>query len=195
MKKSLVSKKASALLQQETGFTLSVDSSSKKVEAGEAASWVFTFNPSSGFEGEITLSASGSPPNSALILLPNTVRLFGGLEGQATLKVITTSQSPPGTYLLTMAAVSDGSQINAPVVLEVVDFSLSMTPAFKSIQQLDEAVFSIKTAPLGPFEGPLSFSINGIPNSMRAELSATEALPGEEVAFQIFTSKKVTPVE
>lgn len=193
--RSLVSSKTLTLIQQQTGFSLSTEPTSLRVEAGETASWVLALNPISGFEGEVFLSVAETVPNSALVLIPNPIRLSGGLGAQAGLKVITTSQSPPGTYSLSVTASSLGSQDTIQLALEIVDFSLSITPAAESVRQRDKATFILRTYPLGNFDGPVSFFLSGIPRGMRAELSATEAAPGEDVALEILTSKWLPPGE
>jgi len=187
--KSLVSKRTLTLAQQEMGFTLWADASFRKAEAGEPVSWVLSLQPVSEFEGEVSLSVTGTPPNSALVLLPNPVSLSGGLGAQAVLKVITTPQSPTGTYSLNVTAFSAGSQSSIQVGLEIVDFSVSITPTEESVRQLEKAVFKIRTAPLGSFDGPVSFSLSELPKGVRAELSATGTPPGEEVALEILASK------
>jgi hypothetical protein len=81
-------------------FSLSVSPSSRNIRAGKNTSYTVTITPSNGFNGSVTLSASGVPANTTTRFTPNPATT------SSTFQLKTATNTPTGTFTITITGTS-----------------------------------------------------------------------------------------
>ena len=113
---------ASGSLQQSASVTLNVGAftfsaapSSQSVTAGSGTSYTATIGSTGGFNGTVTLSASGLPTGATATFNPTAV----SGAGTSTMTVSTSSSTAAGSYPVTITGASGSLQQSAQVTLTV----------------------------------------------------------------------------
>ncbi|MHC6220052.1 COG1470 family protein [Arthrobacter sp. MMS24-S77] len=99
------------------GITLQLAPASRSATQGTSASYNVVVQPSGGFSGNVSLSASGLPAGATASFSPASVAVGPG-SASATLDVSTTSATPLGTYSLSLKGTS-GTLQSAVVVVSL----------------------------------------------------------------------------
>ncbi|MEZ2389752.1 hypothetical protein AB6813_09425 [bacterium RCC_150] len=87
------------------GITVQSSPNGRSVTQGTAASFNVVIQPSGGFTGNVSLSASGLPGGASASFSPAVVAVGTG-AGSTTLNVSTTSATPLGTYTINLKGSS-----------------------------------------------------------------------------------------
>ncbi|MGO4583007.1 hypothetical protein AB4Z38_03830 [Arthrobacter sp. 2RAF6] len=99
------------------GITLQLAPTSRSATQGTSASFNVIVQPTGGFSGNVSLSATGLPTGATASFSPAAVAVGSG-SGSATLNVSTTSATPLGTYSLSLKG-SSGTVASAVVVVSL----------------------------------------------------------------------------
>jgi hypothetical protein len=148
-------------------FTLSATPTSLTVTQGSSGSSTITVNPSNGFTGSVTLSASG---------LPSGVSASFGTNPTTSTSVVTltaSSSAATGTATVTITGTSGSLThtttisltVNAPVT---PDFSLSTSPASLTVTQGNSGSSTVTVNPVNGFTGSVTLSASGLPSGVTA---------------------------
>jgi hypothetical protein len=105
---------------------LSASPSSRTVTAGTSSSYGVTIAPLNGFNGAVTLSASGLPAGASGTFTPNPATT------SSTLSVTTSASTPAGTYSVTISGVSGSLTRTTTVTLVVTHGSVAFDNAVSS---------------------------------------------------------------
>jgi hypothetical protein len=94
-------------------FTLSASPSSQTVVQGNGTSFGISITPVNGFTGSVSLSTSGLPTGATGTFTPSPA------TGTSSLAITTMTNTPSGTYPLTMIGLSGSLTHTASVTLVV----------------------------------------------------------------------------
>jgi uncharacterized repeat protein (TIGR01451 family) len=112
-------------------FSVSASPSTRALLPGNNTSYTVNLTPSGGFNGQVALSISGLPANANASFNPTPVNINSASTQSSALTVTTTSNTPLGTYPLTITATSGNLQHTAQVSLivsnSVVNLAVSQT--------------------------------------------------------------------
>jgi hypothetical protein len=153
-------------------FTISASPSSVTVTQGSPATFTATITPQNGFNGVVTFSASGLPPNSTASFSPTTVTG----SGSTTLTVTTDSTTATGTFTVTITGTSGGLVHYTTVSLTVNsaaagDFTISAAPSSRTVKRGSSTTYSVTVGATGGFSGSVALSISGLPARTSASFS------------------------
>ena len=145
---------------QTPDFALSASPASQTVAPGGSTSYTTTITPSGGFADPVTLGVSGLPAGANGSFSPNPATTT------STLSVTTTGATPPGTYPLTITGTSGSLSHNTSVTLVVSgggggDFTISASPASKSVPRGGSTTYTVTITPTGGFSGAVTLSASG----------------------------------
>src|SRR5712692_7196938 len=91
-------------------YSISILPASRTVVPGGATTYTVTATPAGGFNGTISLGASGFSNDSTASFNPTTIVITDASAKSSTLTVTTTAATPPGTYALNLNTTSGNLQ-------------------------------------------------------------------------------------
>jgi uncharacterized protein (DUF58 family) len=149
-------------------FTLAGSPASQTVTPGGPTSYGVTITPNNGFTGQVTLSVTGLPTGASGSFAPNPA------TSTSTLSVTTGSNTPPGTYTLTITGISGSLTHTAAVTLVVSaspDFTLGASPSSQTVIQGGPTSYGVTVTPTNGFTGQVTLSVSGLPTGANGSFS------------------------
>jgi len=110
--------------QAASDFSVSAKPSSRSIAAGSAATYTVTVSLLKGTSQSVSLSCSGLPSGAAASFSPTS----GLPTFSSTLKITTTTSTPPGTYIITVTGSSQYISHWTTLQLKIMNFSVAPTP-------------------------------------------------------------------
>ena len=174
-------------------FAVSVSPSSQSLTAGAttATSQVsIAAVPSSsgtGLSGVFNLSCGGLPAGANCNFFPNPAPL-----GAVTLDISGAPSTPVGSVSATVNAASGTVARSAPLNLNFMDFTLTVSPSSQSVSAGGSITYSVSVAGRGNFSSPVNLSCAGLPSGAACNFSPNPAPPG--IATLTLSTLASTPV-
>src|SRR5271157_2714964 len=164
-----IQQKTTVTLTVTTGganFSISVLPSSLTIVQGNQGAVAINTTIRGGFNGAISLSASGVPSGTTVSFNPNPIPAPGA--GSSGVSITVGSNTPAGTYPITFTGSGGGIQQNTTLTLTVSPaqlprFAISASPASLSIQQGNQGTSTITATISGGFNGAITLSASGVP--------------------------------
>lgn len=153
-------------------FTLTATPISQTVIQGGGTTYGATIGAINGFSGLVTFSVSGLPAGATGTFSPNPD------SSSSTLSVTTASNTPVGSYTLTITGVS-GSLTHSKTVTLVVapppDFGMTATPPSQTVLQGAATSYTVTLSPANGFNGQVTLSVSGLPAGATASFTPNPA--------------------
>src|SRR6058998_984134 len=171
---------------QPSDFTLSASPSSATMAQGGSTKYSVTISPTGGFSGPVTLSVSaGLPSGASGSFDPNPA------TASSILSVSTDPSTPVGAYTLTIKGVS-GTLTHTTTVTLVVnsapDFSLSASPASRTVTQGGPTSYSVMISATGGFTGQVNLSLDGLPSGASGSFDPNPATASSTLSVMTSSS-------
>ena len=161
-------------------FNLSASPGTVTIVQGKQGTSTITSTVSGGFNSSISLSATGMPSGTTVIFNPQPIPAPG--SGNSTMTITVATNSPTGTYLLTVTGNGGGVLRNVLVNLTVApmpNFAISAWPLALSVAQGNQAISTVTTVACCGFNYDINLSIAGVPGGTTASLNPqTISAPG-----------------
>jgi hypothetical protein len=168
---SLTNQTTITLVMNPTGnFTLSASPSSLSFMQGESGTSTITVSPQSGFNGSVSLSASGLPNGVTASFNPAST------TSASTLTLTASSTAATGTATVTITGTSGNLSSATTISLTVTaapSYSLSASPNNLTLSQGANGTSTITITPQGGFTGSVSLSASGLPSGVTASFNPT----------------------
>ncbi len=150
-------------------FLISASPTSLSVVQGNQGTSTITTYISGGFNGAISLSASGMPSGTTVSFNPNPIPAPGA--GTSTMTVTVGNSTPPGTYPITVTANGDGVQQTATVAVTVIaaiqpNYVLAVVPPSVTVAQGSAGQTTASTSLVGRFNSAITLSASGLPSGI-----------------------------
>jgi hypothetical protein len=161
-------------------FSLSASPASQGVAAGNNASYTATVTGGTGFTAVVTFSVTGLPSGATASFNPGSV----AGSGQTTMTVSTSASTPPGSYPLRIVGTSGPVSHSFDVTLvvnPVGDFSMSVTPANRTVPSGGSTTFSVTVAPAQGFASNVTLSVGALQKFVTASFNPTSLASGASV--------------
>jgi hypothetical protein len=148
-------------------FAVSAAPASQTVSPGNPTSYSVSVTPTGGFNGSVSLSATGLPAGAVGTFSPNPT------TGTSTFSVTTAASTPVGSYPVTISGTSGTLAHNTTVTLIVStpDFSLSATPTSQTVTGGNSTTYTVSVTPAAGFTGSVALSTSGLPAGAAASFS------------------------
>ena len=170
-------------------FTISASPSSLTVGTGSQGTSTITTAVNGGFSGAITLSASGVPTGTTVSFSPNPIAAPG--SGTSTMTIVVGSNTPGGTYPITVTGNGGGVQQSTTVTLTVTsapNFSVSASPSSLSVMQETQGTSTITVTVSNGFNSSISLAASGMPSGTTVSFNpATLSAPGSGTSTMTIT--------
>jgi uncharacterized membrane protein len=143
-------------------FTISASPASLTVAQGNQGTSQITTTVSGGFNYPIGLSASGMPTGTTVAFSPQTIPAPGA--GNSTMTITVGSNTPLGTYPITVTGSGGGLLQTVTVTLTVTSsgFTLAATPTSLTLQQNTIGYVAVTTR-IDGFNDSISLAASGAP--------------------------------
>ena len=154
------------------GYTLSANPSSLTIVQGSQGTSTITITPSNGFNGNVTLSATGLPSGVTAGFSPNPA------TSSSTLTLTASATAATGTATVTITGTSGSLTETTTISLTVTPapgFTLSANPSSLTIAQGSQGTSTITITPSNGFSGSVTFSATGLPSGVTAGFSPNPA--------------------
>jgi hypothetical protein len=143
-------------------FSLSASPSSVTVAQAGSGTTTITVAPQNGFVGSVALSVSGLPSGATGTFNPVTTTSTSVLT-------LAAGTAAAGTYNLTVTGTF-GALSHTTTVTFVVNppgsFSLSATPASRSVQRRSSTTYTVTITRTNGFSGAVALSVSGLPSGV-----------------------------
>jgi len=171
-------------------FSLSTGPASQAVDAGSSAAYSATVTPGTGFTGIVTFGVTGLPTGATASFAPSSVTG----SGATTLTVSTIAATPPGSYPLRITATSGpvAHSFDVTLVVNVVvvgDFTITATPATRTIQSGNSTTYSVAIAPIQGFSSSVTVSVGALPKFTTAGFTPASLASGTST-FTLSTKRQ-----
>ncbi len=140
-------------------FTIAATPASQAVAPTGSTNYTANVTATGGFADTVTFSASGLPAGATASFSPASV----AGSGSSTMTV-TTNATAAASYLLTITGTSAGGIAHSTTVTLVVgnpDFTLSVTPASRTIKHGNSGTYTVTITGTGGFSGTVTFGATG----------------------------------
>ena len=170
-------------------FTISASPSSLTVGTGNQGTSTITTAVSGGFNSAITLSASGVPTGTTVSFSPNPIAAPG--SGNSTMTIVVGSNTPSGTYPITVTGSGGGVQQSTTVTLTVTSapsFTVSASPSSLTVLQETQGTSTITVTVSNGFNSSIALSASGVPSGTTVSFNpATLPAPGSGTSIMTIT--------
>ena len=153
-------------------FTLSASPNSLTIVQGNKNTSNITVNPLNGFNGAVSLSASGLPNGVTASFNPAST------SSTSTLTLTASGTATAGTVTVTVTGTSAGLTASTTISLTVTatpDFSLSASPTSLSIARGAKGTTTVTITPLNGFNGSVTLSASGLHSGATASFTPNPA--------------------
>ena len=149
-----------------------------------------------GFNGAVSLTASGAPAGTTVSFNPSTIPAPGA--GSSTMTITVGASTPTGTYPLTVAATGGGLAPTTTVILTVTanepTLTVSASPASLTIVQGTQGTSTITTTIADGFNSAVNLTASGAPAGTTVSFApSTISAPGGGNSTMTITVSANTP--
>jgi len=170
---SLSSKAAITVTVNPVGdYTFSALPSSLSVVQGAKGTSTIAVTPQSGFNSNVSLSATGLPSGVTATFSPNPA------TATSTLTLTASGTASTGTVTVTVAGTSGNLSHTTTIALTVTaqpNFSLSASPSSLTVTQGTNGTSTVTITPQNGFNGNVNLSASGLPTGVTAAFSPNPA--------------------
>jgi len=183
-------------------FVLSATPPTVTVQAGSTATYAVTVNSIGGFSSQVNLQVTGLPSFSSPSFSPGSVTPPAGGTANSQLTISTSTNTPIGTYTLTITGTSLLPAIMRTTTVQLVvtvppnDFSISATPLL-ALNLTQCGNYTVSIVPQGNFSSPITLNATGLPPKTTFIIQPNPVTPPPSVTvtsnLQVCVAQQATP--
>jgi uncharacterized membrane protein len=168
-----------------TDFGISASPPSPTVIAGTGTNFTTTINSINGFGDQVNFSVTGLPLNATAGFSPSYV----DGSGSSMLTVMTSTNTPPGTYILTITGTDGTLEHSTNVTLKVAGFTISSSPTSRTVTSGQSAnPFTLTITSTNGYANNIYLALSGLPPGATASMSSTDVTGSASVTLTLSTS-------
>jgi len=156
-----------------SGFSLSASPSSLTIEQGNSGTSTITSSVTGGFDGIISLSATGQPTGVTVGFNPTSITG----AGTSTMTITVGSSTAPGTYNISVMGTSGGITETTTVALTVTgtapNFTISVSPTSITVARNSSGTATVTTTISGGFNSAIALSASGEGTGVTVQFNPT----------------------
>ncbi len=143
------------------------------VNAATSATYTVHLNPVQGFNGAVTLAASGLPVGATATFSPNPAT---GGAASSTLTVAVGAGVAGGTYAFTITATSGGTTRTMEATLGVRSYTLTSNPMTRTVNRGTTTSYVITGTGDNGYTGSVAMTVSGLPSGVTASLTSPRGI-------------------
>ena len=166
---------------EKTGFSLTIDPSSRTISQGNDGAYTITVKSGGGFSSQVTLSVSNIPTDSTAGFDP-TIVTPTSQGNQSTLTISTTLTTSTGTFtfIVNGTTVSQNETISASIAVTVPTegyFELDIDPNERTVFRGTSTIFTVTVQSFNSFNSAVSLNVSGLPTDLTASFMPSPITP------------------
>jgi hypothetical protein len=168
-------------------YSISISPTSKTLSLGDTGTFTVTVTLTSGNPETVSLSVNGLPGD----FQQSFSQASGNPTFISTLTVDTSSSTSTGTYAFTVNANAGGQVETATatlIVSEEADFSISITPPARIINQGESSTFTVTLNKIGEFNQQVTLTTSGLPTGATPSFGPASGKPAFTSTLNIDTT-------
>jgi uncharacterized membrane protein len=172
-------------------YSVSISPTSKTLSLGDSGTFTVTVTLTSGNPETVSLSVNGLPGD----FQQSFSQASGNPTFTSTLTVDTSSSTSTGTYAFTVNANAGGQVETATatlVVSEEADFSISITPPERIINQGESSTFTVTLNKIEEFNQQVTLTTSGLPTGVTPNFGPASGKPAFTSTLNIDTTDSTT---
>ena len=177
--------------EERPDFTVSVDNNYQSVKQAETARYRLQIGAISGYDSEVALDIDEVPEGTTVTFSPATLIP----PGEAVTMFITTEDTEPATYEMTIRATSDGIVHTAEITLDVRGFSLEAEPSEITLKQGEQTEATITLKAENGYTGTVQLSVESPVDGLEAIIGDTNLNVPSDTGLTIKASEDLPPGE
>ncbi len=169
-------------------YSISISPTSKTLSLGDSGTFTVTVTLTSGDPETVSLSLNGLPGD----FQHSFSQASGNPTFTSTLNIDTSSSTSTGTYNFSVTASGGGQSETTGALLivsEEADFSISITPPARIINQGDSSTFTVTLNKIGDFNEQITLTASGLPTGATPSFGPTSGKPAFTSTLNIDTSE------
>jgi uncharacterized membrane protein len=172
-------------------FGISVSPTSQTVNQGQNIGYGVTVSSVNGFTGLVNLSITGLPTGATSTFSPSSLQG----SGLSSLAIVPGANTPGGTYILTITGTSGPVVHSATATLTILvpDFSVSATPASRTILVGQSTSYTVTFSPVNNYAGTVSFTVIGLPTGATPMFNPSSLSSAGTTTLSITTNNSTPP--
>jgi subtilase family serine protease len=172
-------------------FSLSISPASQSVDQGSNIGYGVTVSSSGGFTAVVSMTVSGLPAGATATLSPSSVQG----SGLVSLSIITSADTPGGSYTLTVTGTSGPlvRTTTATLVVLARDFSLSASPTSQPVQVGQSVTYAVTLTPANGYSGTVNFSVSGLPAGVTATFAPASLITSGTTTLSVTADASTVP--
>ena len=180
---------AAALAGNDTSpdFSINVTPPQRSINAGESTEYNVVVHSINEFQDLVTLSMEGLPDGAQASFDDNPVTP----TKETKLRITTLSDTPTGTYTLTIKGEGGGKVHTTTVILEIKgapDFTINASPPLRSIYKGEATFYTVVVHSIEGFNESVNLSVEGLPSGASASFDPNPVIPTAESKLNIQTT-------
>jgi uncharacterized membrane protein len=172
-------------------FGITVSPTSQTVNQGQNIGFGVTVSSVNGFTGLVNLSVTGLPVGASFSFNPSSLQG----SGLSSLAIVPGANTPGGTYTLTITGTSGAVVHSATATLTILvpDFSVSATPASRTILVGQSTSYTVTFSPINNYAGTVSFTVIGLPTGATPMFNPSSLSSAGTTTLSITTNNSTPP--
>jgi hypothetical protein len=169
-------------------YSISISPASKTLSLGDSGSFTVTVTLTSGDPETVSLSVNGLPGD----FQNSFSQASGNPTFTSTLTIDTSSSTSTGGYNFSVTASGGGQSETTGAFLTVseeADFSISITPPSRIINQGESSTFTVTLNKIGDFNEQITLAASGLPTGVTPSFGPTSGKPAFTSTLNIDTSE------
>ena len=185
-------------------FSIRLRPSTVSIDPGQTANFTIVLIPTGGFAETVHYTVSGLPPYSY-----QQMEVQSGTD--IVLKVVTTANTPPGTYEITVTAEGGGKVRKATARIIVGgattttttkqggegrgqgNLSISVLPQTLKVKPGGRGILTVRVYKEGEFKYPVTLRIGGLPSGVTASADINNTVPNFVSQVEVSVGQDVQP--
>ncbi|WP_455369953.1 CFI-box-CTERM domain-containing protein [[Eubacterium] cellulosolvens] len=166
---------------EKTGFSLTIDPSSRTISQGNEGTFTITVKSGGGFSDPVTLSVSNIPPDSNANFDPVIVTPTSQ-GNQSTLTISTTQNTSTGTFNFIVNGTADSQNETTSASITVTAptegyFELDIDPDERTVFRGSSTTFRITVQSFNGFSSAVSLEVTGLPTDLTGSFMPSPVTP------------------
>jgi uncharacterized membrane protein len=166
---------------EKTGFSLTIDPSSRTISQNNDGTYTITVKSGGGFSSPVTLSVLNIPPDSTANFDP-TIVTPTSQGNQSTLTISTDLTTSTGTFNFIVTGTADSQNETTSAIIIITTptegfFELDIDPDERTVFRGGQTIFTMTVQSFNDFSSAVTLDVSGLPTDLTSSFTPNPVTP------------------